>query len=405
MNRRIRIYELISSFDVEGGGGGLTRFAMTLSRYLNAERFQPVVCALWDRGSEVESQHIKSLQAEGIEVFTCTDWNEQHPYRSFYKAYKGLRESLKIQPADILHSHSEFSDMAVVFLKIEGKAPLLVRTMHNELRVIWKRRPLRRLLFTQFLDPLLFDLELGVSQYIKENLDGRIMARRLNRKALAVPNALDIHRFQADPAVRQQAQRELGIPKEAYVVGSVGRLCEQKGYDVLVEAAARVLQTTSDIYFLIVGEGPNAQALTQQASDLGIAQQVIFAGQRTDVERLLQAMDLFACSSRWEGLSTVLMEAMAAGVPIVATDIPGNRELLRDGENARLMRVEDAAALAEAIQDARSNPELGRVYSSQARRDVQEFGIEQVARQHEQLYWELRQGADENLENSYHQHH
>ena len=405
MNRRIRAYEIISRFDVEGGGGGLTRFAMTLSRQMNRERFQPVVCALWDRGSEVERQHIRNLKDEGIEAFTCAEWDEQHPYRAFYQAYKRLRESLKNQPADILHSHSEFSDMAVVFLKLEGKAPRLVRTMHNELRVIWKRRPLRRMLFTQLLDPLLFDLEFGVSQYIKENLDERRVARWLKRKAYAVPNALDIHRFKDDPVIRQQARNELGIPPDAYVVGSVGRLSEQKGYDVLVEAAARVITREPNARFLIVGEGPMDQVLKQQAIDLGIAPQVIFTGRRTDVERMLQAMDVFACSSRWEGLSTVIMEAMAAGVPIVATDIPGNRELLSNGENAWLVKVEEAGDLAEALLYAMKNPTLGNRYSSQARRDVRKFGIEQVARNYEQLYLHLMQGTDENHENRDAQNH
>jgi glycosyltransferase involved in cell wall biosynthesis len=389
MNRRIRAYEIISRFDVEGGGGGLTRFAMTLSRQLNRESFQPVVCALWDRGSQVERQHIRNLQDEGIEAFTCAEWDEQHPYRAFYQAYKRLRAALHNQPADILHSHSEFSDMAVVFLKLEGKAPRLVRTMHNELRVIWKRRPLRRLLFTQLLDPLLFDLEFGVSQYIKENLDGRLVARWLKRKAYAVPNALDIHRFKDDPALGRQVRHELGISPDAYVVGSVGRLSEQKGYDVLVEAAARVVAGEPNARFLIVGEGPLDQALRQQAIDRGIAQQVIFTGRRTDVERMLQAMDVFACSSRWEGLSTVIMEAMAAGVPIVATDIPGNRELLSNGENAWLVKVEDARALATALLKAKQNPIMMQDFARHAQVDVQACSIEAVASIHEKLYQQL----------------
>ena len=389
MTGRIRIYELMSRFDIEGGGGGLTRFAMTLSRHLNPEQFQPVVCALWDRGSEVERQHITSLQADGIEAFTCASWDEQHPYRSFYRAYRRLKAALNAQPVDILHSHSEFSDMAVIFLKLEGKAPLLAHTVHNELRVIWGRRPLRRLLFTQFLDPLLFDMELGVSQYIKGNLDGRWMAERLGRHALAVPNALDIHRFQRTTAVHQQVRQELGIPQDACVVGSIGRLSEQKGYDVLIDAAASALKLAPELHILLVGEGPLAPVLKQQASDLGIAQQVTFTGQRTDVERMLQAMDLFACSSRWEGLSTVLMESMASGVPIVATDVPGNRELLRAGENAWLVRVEDGAALADALLIARHNPAQGQIYARQAQVDVQAFGIEAVAARHEQLYCDL----------------
>jgi glycosyltransferase involved in cell wall biosynthesis len=271
IRERIRVYEIISSFDIEGGGGGLTRFAMTLSRNLNPQRFQAVVCALWDRGSEVERRHIQDMTDDGIEAFCCAYWDEQHPYRSFFRAYQGLQAAMQQQPADILHSHSEFSDMAVVFLKLAGKAPVLVRTMHNELRAIWKRRPLRRLLFSQTLEPLLFDLELGVSQFIKENLDGRWLAKRLKRKAWAVPNALDIRRFQRGTVIRPDIRRVLGIPEDAYVVGSVGRLCEQKGYDVLLEAAKEVMETVPEVRFLIVGDGSEALALKQQANALGIA--------------------------------------------------------------------------------------------------------------------------------------
>jgi glycosyltransferase involved in cell wall biosynthesis len=389
MIKRICVFEIISSFDVEGGGGGLTRFAITLSRHLNPERFQPVVCALWDRGSEVERWHIKDLNTNGIEAFCCAQWDEQHPYRSFFHAYRGLRTSLQQQRADILHSHSEFSDMAVLLLKLEGRAPLLVRTMHNELRAIWKRRPLRRLLFSKTLEPLLFDVELGVSFFIKENLDGRWLAKRLGRKARAIPNALDVQRFRGGTEMRQTIRCELGIPVDAYVVGSVGRLSEQKGFDLLVEAAAEVVKTDPEVHFVIVGDGVEAQALRQQASDLGLASRVIFTGQRKDVEALISAMDLFACSSRWEGLSTVLMEAMAAGVPIVATDIPGNRELLRDGENAWLVPTENAMALAVGLRKALQSPDVCREFAHQAQADVQKFGIEAVATQHEMLYLDL----------------
>ena len=389
MKKRIRVYEIVFSFDIESGGGGISRFATTLSKSLDPERFEPILCGLWDRGSEEEKQRIQQLNENGIYTFTCTHWDEQHPYRSFARAYLGLRTALKRLPADILNSHSEFSDMAVLLLKLAGKAPVLVRTLHNELRVVWRRRPLRRLLFTQILDPLLFDAEIGVSRFIKENLDRRWLAKRLKRKARAINNALDIHRFRGETVDMEAIRRELGIPEDAYVIGSVGRLCEQKGFDLLVDAAAEVVKATPEAWFLIVGDGDAAETLKQQAASLGIGRRVIFTGQRSDVEALLTAMDLFVCSSRWEGLSTVLMEAMAAGVPIVATDIPGNRELLRDGDNAWLIPVENPRALAAAVLAARGNIELGRRYAHQAGLDVLDFGITQVAAQYGHLYQEL----------------
>jgi glycosyltransferase involved in cell wall biosynthesis len=100
-------------------------------------------------------------------------------------------------------------------------------------------------------------------------------------------------------------------------------------------------------------------------------------------------MDVFACSSRWEGLSTVIMEAMAAGVPIVATDIPGNRELLSHGENAWLVQAQEAAALAEALLQAKQSPVKMQEFARRAKADVQAYGIEAVAARHKQLYQDL----------------
>jgi glycosyltransferase involved in cell wall biosynthesis len=113
---------------------------------------------------------------------------------------------------------------------------------------------------------------------------------------------------------------------------------------------------------------------------------VLFTGSRVDVDQLLGAMDLFVCSSRWEGFSTVLMEAMAAGVPIVATDIPGNRELLQPGKSAWFVSSENPADLAEGLVKAYQHPELSKELARNAQQDVKSFGIEEIAKTHTGLY-------------------
>ena len=389
--KKLRVYEIVFSFDIESGGGGISRFATSLCLKLDRERFEPVLCALWDRGSTAEKERIQQLAENGIRAFTCAAWDEQNPYRAFVRAYLALRQALKRQPADIVHSHSSFGDMAAVCLKLEGKAPVLIRTLHNELRTEWSRRPLRRLLFTNLLDPLLFKKEIGVSQFIKDNLDARWLAKRLRRKAQTIYNALDIGRFERERPDRQALRRALGIPEDAYLVGSVGRLVEQKGYDVLVEAAALVCQRSPESYFIIVGDGEQAEALKHQAAARGIAGRMIFTGPRSDVESLLETMDLFVCSSRWEGLSTVLMEAMAAGVPVVATDIPGNRELLTAGMSAWMVPAEDTGRLAEAMLYAQEHPEQARAFAQAARQEVEKVRIERIAEQHAALYMAMVQ--------------
>ena len=190
---------------------------------------------------------------------------------------------------------------------------------------------MRRILLTNILYPLVFDAEIGVSQYITQNLNQRWLARQLGRQAITIHNALDLSRFRNLSHDPNKIKQEFGIPDNAYLIGTVGRLTRQKGFDLLIDAASIAINKIAELYLIIIGNGEDEVMLKHRGEELGIGNRVIFTGARSDVDTLLPGMDLFVCSSRWEGLSTVLMEAMAAGIPILATDIPGNRELLESG--------------------------------------------------------------------------
>jgi glycosyltransferase involved in cell wall biosynthesis len=385
-DQRIRILLIIFSFDIEAVGGGISRFAVSLSQVLDPSKFQVCLCGLWNRGTQVEKQRIRSLNAAGIEAFTCSPWNEAHPYQAFLNAYQNLRNYQKSYPIDIVHSHSLFGDIAALWLNFEGKAPIILRTLHNELRTEWSRRPLRRILLTNLLYPLAFDVEIGVSQFIRENLNQRWLAKWLGRDALTIHNALDSKRFSNRTDHSSAIKQELGIPENAYIVGSVGRLTQQKGYDILLDASAMAIKTIPNLFIVIVGDGEDSEILKQQAVRLGIEKQVLFTGPRSDVDTLLSIFDLFACSSRWEGLSTVVMEAMAAGVPILATDIPGNRELLHPGKSAWFVTPENANSLAEGMVNAYQNQDISKEYVQNAMAGVRSFDIEEIAKIHSRLY-------------------
>jgi glycosyltransferase involved in cell wall biosynthesis len=386
MEKRIRILLVIFSFDIEAVGGGISRFAVSLSEALDSTKFQISLCGLWNRGTQVETDRIKMLNDAGIHAFTCAPWNDQHPYHSFYESYRTLRLILKNNPIDIIHSHSLFGDIIVLLLNFEGKAPAIIRTLHNELRTEWSRRPLRRLILTNFLYPMAFDVEIGVSQYITESLNQRWFARLLGRRAITIHNALDINRFKRVNHDRLMIKRELGIPENAFLVGSIGRLTKQKGFDVFLNAAAQAIKSSPEFYFIIIGDGEDATSLKRQAFELKLENRILFTGSRSDIDRLLTTLDLFVCSSRWEGLSTVLLEAMAAGIPILATDIPGNRELLQPGISAMFVPVENAVALAEGMISAYQDPVRTKEYAQNALTNIDSFRIEDIALIHEQIY-------------------
>src|SRR5437867_7137726 len=184
-------------------------------------------------------------------------------------------------------------------------------------------------------------------------------------------------------------RRELGLPAEAPVVGSIGRLSEQKGHRYLLDAAARVLAHRNDARFLIVGDGDQTEPLRRQARALGIASSVVFAGHRTDVRALLGALDVFCVSSTYEGTPLALFEAMAAGKAIVSTAVDGCREVLEDGATGLLVPPRDPDALSVALLRCLDDAELRASLAKRAREASARYDIDACVAQMQDLYDEL----------------
>lgn len=383
---RVRVLEIISGFAVEGPLGGIERFGTELARALDASRFEPIVCGLWRYHTPYEEGHADELCQEGIHAFFAADWDEARPYLSFARAWRGIVQHLAGQKVDLIHSHCQFGDMAALLTARTLRARALLRTVHNERE--WPRRPLRRLLLTNLIYPWRFRLEVGVSRQVVDNLDARPVARFLHRESRYLCNAIDLDRFRvaSGSGARERKRRELGLPLDGAVIGTVGRLTRQKGYSVLLDAASLVLAVRPGARFIIVGGGELDSELRGLASELGIAHAVCFCGPRADVEGLLAAMDLFVSSSLWEGLPTVILESMAAQVPVVATDVSGTRELVQDGVTGLLVPPGDSRALAEALLHALDDPEHAHLRAARALDRAQAFSIGQVAEGHRQAY-------------------
>jgi glycosyltransferase involved in cell wall biosynthesis len=179
------------------------------------------------------------------------------------------------------------------------------------------------------------------------------------------------------PVPRDRAlrvRREMGLPDDAVVVGTVGRLNTQKGHVHLVDAAAR-LRHVESLRFLIAGDGDLLGDLQARARAAGVSERVIFAGHRTDVPDVLGAMDVFCLSSLYEGTPLALFEAMAAGKPIVSTAVDGCREVLTDGVTGLLVPPADPAALADAIERVAGSPALRDELSRRALEESRKYDV------------------------------
>ncbi len=167
-------------------------------------------------------------------------------------------------------------------------------------------------------------------------------------RIVVIPNAVELPAVQA--GTRARLRSELGVPTGAGLALAVGRLNAEKGQSLLLQAAPAVLSCFPQTVFALAGDGPLRAALEQQAAQLGIAAQVRFLGVRQDVPGLLAAADLFVLPSRSEGMPNALLEAMAAGLPVVSFNVGGVGEVLSHGQTGLLVPPEDVDGMSRAMQ-------------------------------------------------------
>jgi len=212
-------------------------------------------------------------------------------------------------------------------------------------------------------------------------------------KIVYIPNGIDTSRFQPNPMVRQAVREQLGCAPDAFVWLTVGRLEPVKNHLELLCAFREVTAVHPHARLLIAGQGPLQAATEQRITELGLAERVRLLGVRRDIPDLLNAADAFVLPSLWEGMPLTLLEASATALPIVATDVGGNAEVVLEGETGYLVPVKDTEALAQAMLRVMNLSEADRSAIGQAGRAhvVQNFDLERVVDRWEALYRELLQ--------------
>jgi glycosyltransferase involved in cell wall biosynthesis len=216
-------------------------------------------------------------------------------------------------------------------------------------------------------------------------------------KVVRIYRGVELDAFTPESGAGLTLKQELGLDPEAPVVGTVGRLVYQKAHEVLLQAAALVVKAAPETQFLIVGEGPLRSSLERRAAELGL-KGCRFTGFRSDIPRLLSLMDVFALPSVLEGFPQVLLEALAAARPVVATRIDGVTELVEHGRHGLLVLPRDPVALSDAIALLLKDRGLARQLGETGRRLVEErfslsLMVEEVDRFYRTLLQETRAPA------------
>ena len=305
------------------------------------------------------------------------------------RALLRLARIIRQERCEVLHSHMVHANLLARLVRVLAPVPILVCTAHNTIEAGSRSSSRWRELAYRLTDPLC-DLTTQVS---RAGLERYVRVGAVPRgKIHYVPNGVDVETFYPEPVVRQQVRASLGFPEDVFVWLAVGRLEEQKDYPNMLRAFARVASKRETV-LLIAGEGHLRQQAEALALELGIASKVHFLGVRRDVADLMRAADGYLMSSAWEGMPMVLLEAEASGLPVVATDVGGNREVVLEGQTGFLVPPKNPEALAQAMLRLMSLPlEVRQAMGKAGRAHVEgNYALERVVDHWEALYKELLQ--------------
>lgn len=327
--------------------------------------------------------YVEELEAFGVTLFSLGIRRKLPNPRPILKLAQFIR---KWRP-HIMHSHMVHANILARLVRPLARVPVIICTAHSiDERGRKGSGRLRELLY-RLTDPWC-DLTTQVSH---TGLERYVQVGAVPRhKIKYIPNGVDIKRFYPDPGARKRLQEKLGLEK-TFVWLAVGRFDPPKDYPNMLRAFALVLGKRLEAQLLIAGDGPLRSSMEKLAKDLSIGAQVKFLGIRRDIPELMNAADAYVLSSAWEGMPMVLLEAHATGLPIVATNVGGNREVVQDGVTGFLVPPKDSEVLAQAMLQLMSLPEEERRRMGQAGREYIEanFSLDRVVDQWEALYKEL----------------
>lgn len=380
--RRIRVSHIITRLIV----GGAQENTILTCVGLNKDRFDVTLISGPQTGPEGEL-HSEARKA-GIEpIIESSLVREVHPVKDAICLVR-LTKMLRSLGPDVVHTHS--SKAGALGRAAAGMAgvPVIVHTVHG-----WgfhdRTSAAARAMYV--------GLERGLARMTHAMV---VVTNRDREKGLAagigrpeqyrtIRSGVDLRALSRRADDRSRTRRELGIPTSARVVGTIGRLSPQKDPLTFVRMASRVAHLAPDSHFVMVGDGPLRPDVVQLVKDRGLERRVHLTGIRRDIAALLQTFDVFVLASLWEGLPRVIPQAMAASVPVVASNADGIAEIIRSDENGFLVRPGDDQALSLRVLALLNDSEMTQRLVAAAHVTAAEYDVALMVQHLDALYIEM----------------
>jgi len=341
--RKINVIHIVEELTI----GGLEKILTTIVLNLDKKKYNISVWCLREGGFFADK-----LVKEGIDVKILHISTSRNPL-SIYKLYRFL----KSHKFDIIHTHAYSAGTIGRMSAFLAGVPVIISHNHSVYDYYGKFYNL-----VEWFLSLITDRVICISEVVNgfANKTQRINSKKLITIHNGIDDVCDLTEKSSS-----DLKKELGIPINHPVICTISHMEEHKGLKYLLEAASLLLQSKNDVSFLLVGEGVLKKELKILCADLKIEKNVIFAGEQSDISEILSLSDIFVLPSLREGLPLTILEAMACGKPVIATNVGGIPEIVKDGENGILVYPKDPEtlymAMNELLGDREKREKMGRI--------------------------------------------
>jgi sugar transferase (PEP-CTERM/EpsH1 system associated) len=322
--KKINVMHVLPSLEI----GGMENGVVNLVNGLNRSIYKPLICCL-----EREGKFRKRLK-DDVKIY-----NLKQKAGLRYQLPIALMNIFKNEEINIVHTHNFYTCLYGVIAAYMAKVPVIIHGEHGLVLQDKYRRKIVVKYLTNFADTIV-----SVSNDLKRKIVRDVGIKK--NKIVLIENGIDIGKYDSRLS-RADFYSIPGIKKGDIVIGSVGRMIPVKDYKTLIFAFEKAVKRISKLKLLLVGDGPSKEELEILSEDLGVEDK--FAGTRNDVNKLYTRMDIFALSSLSEGMSNVVLEAMASKLPVLATEVGSNNELIDNGKTGYLVPVASPDELAKKI--------------------------------------------------------
>lgn len=346
--------------------GGLERVVLDLIKHSSLP-IKNFVCCLDEIGD-----HANELEAMCVPYFELGNYGNKK-----IQTLSRIRKIIKEHKIDVIHTHNPSPHFYGCITGLLTRIPV-VHTKHG------RNYPDKRweVLKNYFFALLSYRIVCVSSDSANVALN---IENIPSQKIVTILNGIDIHKYSKN--TQPLTLKEMGINHSCTIVGIVARLSAEKDHGTLLHAMSIITKTEKNIALLIIGDGPLRTSLETMAKDLHITQHCFFLGNRKDIPDLLATMDIFVLCSTTEGISLTLLEAMAASLPIVCTNVGGNPEVVLHNSTGFIVPSQNPQALADGILKLVASPQKRREMGEEGlKRVINKFSIADVTRRYEELY-------------------